>query len=96
MKGCRIIACRGIVECISTYILVAIEEERNRRIVIVVTGEEAIREILGCIKEVSIKGIGIGRKIEGIETVIWNTSENCCAIPYEQNLCLCLRAKAKR
>ena len=31
-----------------------------------------VRETLDCIKEVSVGGIGIGGKIEGIGTVIWD------------------------
>ena len=44
----------------------------NRGIVIVVTGEEVIRETLDRIKEVSVDGIRIGGEIEGIGTVIWS------------------------
>ena len=71
MKRCRIIVCNGIKERISACILEAIKEQIDRWIKIVVAGEEVVRETLDCIKEVSVDGIGIGGKIEGIGTVIW-------------------------
>ena len=71
MRRCRIIVCRSIKERISTCILVTIKEQIDRGIiVIVVAWEEVVRETPDCIKEASVDGIGIGRKIERIGTVI--------------------------
>ena len=70
MKRCRTIVCMGIKERISAYIAVTIKEHIDRGIIIAVAWEEVVRETPDCIKEASVDGIGIGRKIERIGTVI--------------------------